>query len=100
MANPSRHRLAHPLTLQQLKKLKDWHIAQRGTHAVEYEVWNAVITVWLMGWIGCLPALTFDAPWALPLCLLGVLAPQLYVHARVRAHETGRLRCDWLALVS
>ena len=100
MANPSRHHLAHPLTLQQMKKLKDWHALQQGKHAMEYEVWNAVLTVWLMGWIGCLPALTFDAAWALPLCLLGVLAPQFYVHARVRAHETGRLRCDWLALVS
>ena len=100
MAHPSRHHLTHPLTLLQLKKLKDWHIVQRGTHPVECEVWNAVLTVWLMGWIGCLPALTFDASWALPLCLLGVLAPQLYVHARERAHAAGRLRCDWLALVS
>jgi hypothetical protein len=79
MANPSRHHLTHPLTLPQLKKLKEWHIAQHGTHPVEYEVWNAVLTVWLMGWIGCLPALAFDA---------------------ARAQERGRLRCDWLALVS
>lgn len=100
MANPSRHRFARPLTLLQLKKLKDWHVARRDTHAVEYEVWNAVLTAWLMGWIGCLPALIFDALWALPLCLLGVLAPQLYVYARARAHDSGRLRCDWRALVS
>jgi hypothetical protein len=104
MANPSRHPrtrlLAPPLTLGQLQKLKDWHVAQRGTHRVEYEVWNAVLTVWLMGWIGCVPALTFDAAWALPLCLLGALAPQLYVQARARAHRAGRLRCDWLALVT
>jgi len=100
MANPSRHHLAHPLTLEQLKKLKNWHVAQRGAHAVEYEVWNAVLTAWLMGWIGFLPALTFDAFWALPFCVLGVLAPQLYVHARVCAHANGRLRCDWLMLLS
>jgi hypothetical protein len=100
MANPSRHHLTHPLTLPQLKKLKEWHIAHQRTQPVEYEVWNAVLTVWLMGWIGFLPALAFDAAWALPLCVLGVLAPQLYVHARARAHADGRLRCDWLGLVS
>jgi len=100
MAHTSRHHLTHPLTLMQMKKLKDWHTAQRGAHALEHEVWNAVLTVWLMGWIGSLPALAFDSAWALPLCLLGVMAPQLYVHGRARAHESGRLRCDWLALVS
>lgn len=104
MANPSRHPRTHllmrPLTLRQLQRLKDWHVAQRGAHPMECEVWNTVLTVWLMGWIGFLPALTFDTPWALPLCLIGVLAPQLYVRARARAHESGRLRCDWLALVS
>lgn len=99
MANPSRSHFARPLTLQQLQRLKNWHVAQRGTHALEYEVWNWVLTVWVMGWVGSLPALTFGEPWALPLCLLGVLAPQLYVHVRARAHVTGRLRCDWLALV-
>ena len=100
MENSSKHHVARPLTLLQLQKLKNWHVAQRGAHPLEYEVWNAVLTAWLMGWIGCLPALMFDTPWALPLCLLGVLAPQLYVHARARAHESGRLRCDWLGLVS
>lgn len=80
-------------------KLKDWHALHRGTHSVEYKVWNAVLTAWLMGWIGFLPVLTFDTLWDLPFCLLGVLAPQFYVYVRVRAHKTGRLRCDWLALV-
>jgi hypothetical protein len=100
LSKPTRaHGLMRPITLHQLQQLKEWHVAKRGTHWVEYELWNVVLTVWLMGWIGCLPALTFDTPWALPLCLLGVLTPQFYVHARVRAHERGRLRCDWLSLV-
>ena len=100
MANPSKHHLARPLTLLQLQRVKNWHVAQQGSHPIEYEIWNAVLTVWLMGWIGCLPALTFDAPWALPLCLLGVLTPQLYVNLRAQAHTRGRLRCDWLDLVT
>ena len=99
MANPSQQNFPHALTLQQMSKLKDWHVLCRGTNAVDYEVWNAVLTVWLMGWIGCLPALIIDALWALPFCLLGVLAPQFYVYVRVRAHKTGQLRCDWLELV-
>ncbi len=100
MANPSRHRATRPLTLMELQRLKNWHVAHREAQPMEYEVWNAVLTVWVMGWIGWLPALTVDSPWAFPLCLLGVLAPRLYVLGRARAHSAGRLRCDWLELVT
>jgi len=90
----------HRVTLAQLQRLKDWRMAHRATQPVECQVWEAVLTLWLMGWVGWLPAYTFDAVWAYPLCLLGTLAPRLYVYARARAHETRRLRCDWLDLLA
>ncbi len=99
MPIPSKPPLVRPLTLLQLQRLKIWHVAERASHPMEYEIWNAVLVAWLMGWIGCLPALTFQSLWILPLCLLGVLAPQLYVYVRLRAHHAGRLRCDWLHLL-
>ncbi len=99
MSNLSGRQLWQPVTLGQMQRVKNWYQAQHGAHPVEHELWEAVLTLWMMGWIGWLPAYAFDAPWVYPLCLLGVLAPQLYVHLRARAHERLRLRCDWLDLV-
>jgi hypothetical protein len=90
----------HHITLAQLQRVKDWREAQRAAHPLECQAWEAVLTVWLMGWMGWLPAYTFDEVWAYPLCVLGTLAPRLYVYARARAHVSQRLRCDWLDLVA
>ena len=87
------------ITLAKLQRVKNWHAAQLGRHPVERWLWDAVVTLWVLGWTGWLPGLALDAPWAYPLCLLGVWAPRFYVQWRVRAHDTGRLRCDWLDLV-
>ena len=87
------------ITLTQMQRVKNWHAAQRGARPVEKEVWEAVLTIWLMGWIGWLPAFAFDAQWAYPLCVLGMFAPGLYVYCRARAHERRYVRCDWLDLV-
>ena len=87
------------VTLAQMQRLKNWHAAQQGGCLFETAVWEAVLTVWLMGWIGWLPAFAFDAPWAYPLCILAMFAPTLYVDWRLRLHETRRLRCDWLDAV-
>ncbi|MFC5521486.1 hypothetical protein [Polaromonas jejuensis] len=100
MAHPLRPHAWDPLTLAQLHRLKKWHESHERTQPVEFHVWECVLTVWVMGWIGWLPAFAFEAPWAYPLCLLGVLTPRLYVSWRARAHEAQRLRCDWLDLLS
>ena len=94
----SRGRRRH-ITLAQMQLLKKWHAAQQGRCPFETAVWESVLTVWLMGWIGWLPAFAFDAPWTYPLCLLAMFAPRLYVDWRLRLHEMRRLRCDWLDTV-
>ena len=90
----------HHVTLAQLQRVKDWREAQRSAHPLECQTWEVVLTAWLMGWAGWLPAYAFEAIWAYPLCVLGILAPRLYVYARARAHAARRLRCDWLDLVA
>lgn len=100
MSDPSRHHPWHHITLAQLQRVKDWHVAQQGARPLEYQVWEAVLTLWMMGWVGWLPAFAFEAPWAYPLCLLGIFTPRLYVDWRAHAHGTRRLRCDWLDLVA
>lgn len=100
MSHPSRHHPGHHLTLAQLQRIKRWHEAQHGAHPLEYQVWEAVLTLWIMGWMGWFPAFAFEAPWAYPLCALGMFMPRLYVQWRARAHAAKRLRCDWLEQAS
>jgi hypothetical protein len=83
------------MTLDELQRIKQWHVAHRADHPVEYHLWDAMLTLWLMGWVGWLPAIAFGAVWATPLCMLAMFAPTLYVTWRVKAHRAHRLRCDW-----
>ena len=84
------------LTVAELQRIKRWHVAHRKEHPLEYHLWDAMLTFWLLGWMGWLPAFAQDDLWALPLCLVGMASPQLYVGWRERAHAAHRLRCDWL----
>jgi hypothetical protein len=84
------------MTLSELQRIKQWHVDHRGDHPVEYHLWDAMLTLWVMGWVGWLPAMALDAVWAAPLCMAAVFAPTLYVTWRARAHRMRRLRCDWI----
>ena len=84
------------MTLDELQRIKHWHVRHRQDHPVEYQAWDMMLTVWLTGWVGWIPAFAFGAVWAVPLCAAGMLTPTLYVAWRTRAHRQGRLRCDWL----
>ncbi|HEY1103039.1 MAG TPA: hypothetical protein VGE70_06400 [Burkholderiaceae bacterium] len=84
-------------SLQELQRIKQWHVAHRAEHPLEYQLWDLVLFFWVMGCVGWLPAVVFDAWWALPLCMLALLSPNTYVNWRARAHAQHRLRCEWLA---
>ena len=86
----------HPLTLAEIHRIRQWHVAHRDDHPLEYQLWDLLLTFWLMGWFGWLPVYVLDDAWAWPLCVLAMLAPRLYVAWRRRAHRQRRLRCDWL----
>lgn len=84
------------MTLAELQRIKQWHVANRGTHPLEYHLWDMMLTLWLMGWMGWLPAYALAELWSVPLCVLAMFAPSLYVAWRVKAHRAHKLRCDWL----
>jgi hypothetical protein len=86
------------MDLDTLQRIKRWTVSHQKDHPVEYHAWDAMLTVWLMGWVGWIPAFTFEALWAAPLLALAMSAPALYVHWRAKAHRARRLRCDWLAV--
>lgn len=84
------------MTLHQLSAVKHWHISHHRQGSFEYQVWDLMLTCWVLGFVG-LPAAMLLAPEAGSLaCLLLFLAPSLYVRLRHRLHRRGALRCDWL----
>ena len=83
------------MTLAELQRIKQWHISHRHNHPLEYQLWDVMLTLWVMGWVGWLPVYAFDQLWAIPLLVLAIAAPSLYAALRTRAHRARRLRCDW-----
>lgn len=84
------------MTLRQMSLLKRWHVEHRDDAPLEYHAWDAVLTLWVLGWMGVAPLLALDLAMLLPLCVALFLAPAAYVALRRRLHRRGRLRCDWL----
>lgn len=85
------------VTLAELQRIKQWHVDHREERPLEYHLFDGVLTLWLMGWLGWLPSAVLQVVWAVPLCMAGMVLPHLYVRWRARAHAAQRLRCDWLA---
>ena len=84
------------MTLEELQRIKQWHVDHKADHPLEYHLWDAVLTFWLMGWVGWFPTYLFDQWWGAPLCCVGMLFPSLYVTWRGSEHRRHKLRCDWL----
>ena len=87
------------LTLARLQRINNWHKAHPDAHAVERQVWDAVMMLWVIGWIAWVPGWIFGAAWVYPLCLFGLLAPKIYIRLRAMAQKRGHLRCEWLKLL-
>ena len=81
-----------------LQRIKRWHVSHQQDRPLEYHAWDAMLILWLMGWVGWIPALAFGAFWSVPLLVAGMFAPTLYVAWRAKAHRERRLRCDWIAV--
>lgn len=66
------------------------------SHPLEYHVWDAVLTVWLMACVGSLGIVALELWTLATVTLPALLLPDGYVRWRRRAHACKRLRCDWL----
>ncbi|HSV46003.1 MAG TPA: hypothetical protein VLJ58_09450 [Ramlibacter sp.] len=84
------------MTLDELQRIKQWHVAHRASNPLEYQTWDAMLTLWLMGWVGWVPAYAFEQFLVMPLCAVAMFAPSLYAAWRLHAHRAHKLRCDWL----
>jgi hypothetical protein len=84
------------MTLHQLSVLKQWHVSHKRERPIEFHTWDAVLTLWLMGWLGVPAELLLWQVYGLAACAGLMLVPAGYVKLRRRLHASGRLRCDWL----
>ena len=53
------------MTLDQMASLKRWHVNHRHTGWLELQVWDLMLTLWVLGWAG-LPLALLLAPGAGP----------------------------------
>ncbi|MBE7939800.1 MULTISPECIES: hypothetical protein [Ramlibacter] len=84
------------MNLDQLQRIRRWHAAHRSSHPVECQAWDAMLTLWVIGWVGWVPACILGSFWSLPVLVAAMSAPSLYAAWRLKAHRLGRLRCDWV----
>ena len=87
------------MNLVHLSAMKAWMEAHRSHQPIEYHTWDAVLTLWLMGWMGAPAFVVLDDPWAVLACVALFFAPPAYLRLRRRLHDRRRLRCDWLQVV-
>lgn len=85
------------MTLTQMSMIKRWHQAHHRDHGLEYQLWDAMLTCWILGWMGVPAALLLAPEAGLLACVALYFAPSAYVALRVRLHRRGVLRCDWLS---
>jgi hypothetical protein len=88
------------MTFAQLIAMKAWLVAHRHQQPVEYHACDAVLTLWLMGWMGAPAMVVLDEPWGVFVCVALFFAPGRYLRLRRSLHRRGRLRCDWLDAVN
>ncbi|MEK8032617.1 hypothetical protein AACH06_17490 [Ideonella sp. DXS29W] len=87
------------MTFNQLSAMKAWMVDHRHGQPVEYHAWDAVLTLWLMGWMGAPAFIVLDNLWAEVACVALFFVPRAYLSLRRRLHTRQRLRCDWLHVV-
>ena len=84
------------MTLAQYHELKVWHLRHWRRQPVEKHCWDAVLTLWMMGWVGTPAAFLVDATWVELLGVTALFLPSTYVALRAALHRRRWLRCDWL----
>ena len=84
------------MTLDQLHDLKIWYGRHGRRRPIEKNVWDAVLTLWLMGWMGLPIAWVLHRPFTAASSVALTFLPNAYVALRKWLHRAHRLRCDWL----
>ena len=62
------------MTLRDFQALKVWH-AYHGGRPLEKSIWDMVLTLWLMGWVGGPASLLLHIGWAQAGCLAALFLP-------------------------
>jgi len=85
-------------TVERLHRVKLWMIEHKAQCPMEYHVFDGVLTLWVLGWVGIFPSLVLLQWWGLALCAIATQIPAIFIAWRYHLHHRKRLRCDWLTL--
>jgi len=85
------------MSLDELHALKLWHERHEHHSPLEAAIWNALVTMCVMGWVGAPIAWLLGRKLFILVGVLATFLPGRYVALRVALHRSGRLRCDWVA---
>ena len=85
------------MTLDQLHDIKLWHQRHLRERPVEKHVWDAVLTLWLIGCVGAPVAFLIHHGWAAIAAVALAFLPSAYVGLRKTLHRAHILRCDWIS---
>jgi hypothetical protein len=84
------------MQLRELEAIRHNMLRLKHSHPVEYHLWDAILTVWLMAWVGNLGIIVLELWELATLAVPATLLPSCYLRWRRRAHTKRQLRCDWL----
>ena len=85
------------MRLQQYQELRIWHLREGRRHPVERTVWDTVLTLWMLGWVGSPTAFLVNAGGLECAGICAIFLPGIYVAIRRLLHRKRLLRCDWIA---
>ena len=84
------------MSLNQLRDIRLWLLGHWQLHPVEKNLFDLVLTAWVVGLVGIPAALLIGRPGVELACLALLFLPGRYVALRRRLARRGLLRCDWI----
>jgi hypothetical protein len=85
------------VTLEQFHAIRHWH--QGHFCPIEKQVWDAVVTLWVSGWMAIPVVFLIGRPLLAGAGIVAWFLPGAYVVVRRRLHRAAWLRCDWITAV-
>ncbi|MBV8501508.1 MAG: hypothetical protein JO006_07305 [Paucibacter sp.] len=84
------------MDLAQMARIRHWLRLHGARHPAELWIWDLICIAWVAAWLAIPLSVILGRDELMPLSLLALVLPALYVAWRSRLHRRGKLRCDWL----
>ncbi|MBV8605626.1 MAG: hypothetical protein JO224_13145 [Pelomonas sp.] len=83
------------MSLTEIRRIRRWLLVHGGSNPLELCAWDGVLGLWLLAWLWLPVWVLTDQLAMLPLSVVALPLPTLYIAWRLHMHRRGQLRCDW-----